>query len=70
MTYVPEDNTWTITVTLTDGEIKFRWDGAWDINYGGSLGSLEQGGANIAVSAGTYTIVLNPDAKTATMKKN
>ena len=70
MTYVPEDKTWTITVTLTDGEIKFRWDGAWDINYGGSLGSLEQGGANIAVSAGTYTIVLNPDAKTATMKKN
>ena len=33
------------------------------------LGALTQDGANMKVTAGTYTIVLNPDAKTATMTK-
>ncbi|OQD42276.1 hypothetical protein BUL40_10925 [Croceivirga radicis] len=47
-------------VTLLDGEIKFRTNDAWDFNYGddGNDGTLEVDGANIPVSAGTYTITL------------
>ena len=40
------------------------------INFGGSLGALTQDGGNIKVSAGTYTIVLDPEAKNATMTAN
>jgi starch-binding outer membrane protein SusE/F len=48
-------------VTLRDGEIKFRLDNEWTTNYGddGGDGSLEQNGANIVVSAGTYKITVN-----------
>jgi len=47
--------------TLTDGEIKFRENNAWANNYGdnGADGTLEPGGANIAVTAGSYKIVMN-----------
>lgn len=69
MDYNPTTKLWSMTVTLKDGEMKFRWDGSWDKNFGGSLGALSQGGGNMPVSAGTYEIVLNPDAKTATMTK-
>lgn len=57
------DYTWTVDVTLTDGEIKFRANDGWDINFGddGADGSLEYGAANITVSAGTYTITLDLD---------
>ncbi|PIE49654.1 MAG: hypothetical protein CSA39_01490 [Flavobacteriales bacterium] len=53
-------------VTLKDGEIKFRENNAWDNNYGdnGADGTLEPDGANIAVTAGTYKIVINLDALT------
>lgn len=69
MDYNPDTKLWSVIVTLTGGEMKFRWDGGWDINLGGSLGALTQGGGNIAVSAGTYEIVLDPEAQTATMTK-
>lgn len=48
-------------VTLRDGEIKFRTDNAWTLNYGdtGADGSLDEGGDNIVVTAGTYKIDLN-----------
>lgn len=48
-------------ITLTDGNLKFRTNDAWDTNYGdtGADGSLEDGGDNIAVSAGTYNITLD-----------
>lgn len=69
MTYHPDTKLWTVTATLTAGEMKFRWDASWTINFGGSLGALTQDGANIAVTAGTYDITLNPEAKTATMVK-
>lgn len=48
-------------VTLSDGEIKFRANDDWAVNYGdtGADGVLDAGGDNIAVSAGTYNIVLN-----------
>lgn len=67
MTYNPADDTWSITITLTDGTIKFRWDASWTINLGGDLSALTQDGDNIKVSAGTYTIVLDANNNTATM---
>ena len=47
--------------TLLNGEMKFRKDGGWAENFGddGADGSLEAGGANIAVSEGTYLVTLD-----------
>ncbi|KPK87190.1 MAG: hypothetical protein AMS27_03255 [Bacteroides sp. SM23_62_1] len=62
MTYDPLTDLWTITIDLVAGDIKFRANDAWDLNYGddGGDGKLEPGGANIAVGeAGNYTITLN-----------
>ncbi|MCX6284370.1 MAG: RagB/SusD family nutrient uptake outer membrane protein [Bacteroidetes bacterium] len=61
MVYDPTSNTWTVTVDLTAGTLKFRANGGWDINYGdnGGTGILVEGGANINVpDAGTYLITL------------
>jgi hypothetical protein len=66
------DGVWVLnSVTLTDGEIKFRTNDSWDYNFGddGNNGTLEQNGANIPVTAGTYKIVLDfsdPNAPTYT----
>ena len=46
-------------VTLVDGEIKFRVNNDWGVNYGGSGGTLVQDGDNIPVTAGTYKITVN-----------
>ena len=48
-------------VTAVDGEIKFRKDDAWAENLGdnGADGTTEPNGANIAISAGTYDMVLD-----------
>lgn len=53
-------------VKLLDGEIKFREDNKWDNNLGdnGADGTLESGGANIAVDAGYYKVTFNPVANT------
>lgn len=62
MTYDKDNRVWTITTNLVAGEIKFRANNSWDINYGddGADKVLEAGGANIAVaSAGSYTITLD-----------
>lgn len=58
-------------LTLKDGEIKFRKDSGWDVNYGdtGANGSLEAGGDNIKVTAGTYKITMNLNALTYTLEK-
>ncbi len=61
----------TATMNLTAGMIKFRANDGWDYNFGGSLGALTPGGADIAVAeAGNYTITLNPWSRVATMTKN
>ena len=59
-------------VTLLDGEIKFRVNNDWGVNYGddGLDGILEQDGANIPSTAGTYDIMLdfsNPSVPTYTI---
>ncbi|MBC9798408.1 SusE domain-containing protein [Sinomicrobium weinanense] len=62
MAYNAESKTWTITMDLQAGEIKFRANDSWDLNLGddGADGSLEEGSANIAIAeAGNYTIVLD-----------
>ncbi len=48
-------------VTLIDGEIKFRVNEDWGVNIGdtGADGTLEDGGDNIVVTAGTYDIFLD-----------
>ena len=70
MDYDPETKLWSITVTLKDGGMKFRKDGDWSKgDLGGDLSALTDGGGNITVTAGTYEIVLNVEAKTATMTK-
>jgi hypothetical protein len=48
-------------VTLLDGEIKFRVNEDWGTNYGdtGVDGILDNGGDNIAVTAGNYIIFLD-----------
>lgn len=61
MTYDQENKVWTITTDLSAGEIKFRANNAWDLDYGddGADGTLDKGGENIAIDeAGNYTIKL------------
>ena len=65
MTYVPynaetkELGYWEIKdVPFTSGEIKFRANDDWAINWGGDTNALTQGGDNISVDAGTYDIKL------------
>ncbi|HTX88709.1 MAG TPA: RagB/SusD family nutrient uptake outer membrane protein [Bacteroidales bacterium] len=61
MTYDTATKMWSAVLDLTVGGLKFRANGAWDINYGddGADGILDPGGANIAIpEAGTYTITM------------
>ncbi len=62
MTYSMDTKTWSVTLDLVVGDIKFRANDAWDLNYGDDNfdGSLEENGANIHVAeAGNYTVTLN-----------
>ncbi len=61
MTYDAVSDLWTATIDLKVGDIKFRANDDWALNYGdtGVDGLLEKDGANIAVgTAGTYQITL------------
>lgn len=48
-------------VTLIDGEIKFRENNDWAVNYGdtGADGSIELNGDNITVTAGIYIVTVD-----------
>ena len=62
LTYDPATRKLTATLNLVAGAIKFRANGAWDVNLGDNDAnkSLEYGGADIAVAEdGNYTIELN-----------
>lgn len=63
MTYDPDEKVWTIDLELSEGEMKFRANDAWDLNYGDDEGDgrLDKGSdGNITVDqAGNYTIVLD-----------
>lgn len=59
MTYSKADCAWVIKdVTLKDGELKFRANDGWDINWGGTPDALKQDGDNLKISEGTYDIKL------------
>ena len=51
----------SVYVELESGELKFRFNEDWGNNFGdnGNDGTLESGGANIPISAGTYFIVMD-----------
>lgn len=63
MTYDPATKLWTVVLNLGAGELKFRANDDWAINYGdaGADGKLDfNDGTNIQVpSAGTYLITLD-----------
>lgn len=61
MTYNAEEGTVEITLELLAGEIKFRANDDWGLNYGdtGADALMEEGGDNIVIeSDGLYTIKL------------
>lgn len=70
LTYDANSNTWSVVVTLTDGEIKFRNNNDWSANYGdnGADGTLEANGSNIIVAAGNYLITLDFTALSYSLK--
>ncbi len=75
MTYDANTGHLTLTTDLVVGEIKFRANDAWDVNFGDddANGKLEYGGANIAIAeAGNYTIelILNVPKYTYKVTKN
>ena len=59
----------SIYAELVSGELKFRFNEDWGNNFGdnGNDGTLESGGANIPISAGTYFIVMDLGAGTYTI---
>jgi starch-binding outer membrane protein SusE/F len=53
---------WTLNITLTDGEVKFRANDAWTYSWGDSTfpsGLAIINGPNIPVTAGEYKITFN-----------
>lgn len=70
MRYDNANQVWKITVNLTKGLFKFRKNHNWDVNLGGSAGTLTSGGDNISVEvAGTYSIMLDVLNNTYTLVK-
>lgn len=76
MTYDEVNGVWTITLDLVAGNIKFRANDAWDLDYGSDAanGYLDQGGADIPIEeAGNYTVTMdlsNPPVYTYSVVKN
>ena len=60
-----DPNQWSLTLTLLDGEVKFRADDDWLVNWGAvdfPSGVGVMGGDNIPVVAGDYFISFNSDS--------
>lgn len=75
MTYNATSKTWSITMNLKVGKIKFRANSDWALNYGDRDANLtlEEGGDDIVIStAGNYTITmdLSKAVYTYSLKKN
>ena len=69
-----DGNVWTAYVTAVEAtNFKWRKDGAWDEEYGGTLVTLGEpfeavaGGPNIEIPAGFWKVVLNLDDNTITV---
>jgi starch-binding outer membrane protein SusE/F len=65
-TYDDATDQWRAIVKLKDGEFKIRKNNDWGLNYGddGANGTLENGGANIAITAGKYLVTFNENELT------
>lgn len=53
---------WTVQLHLTTGEVKFRANNAWDVNWGDDgfpTGTATEGGPNIPVFEGDWEITFN-----------
>lgn len=51
---------WTATMTADgDTKFKFRFNGGWDANLGGSFDRLVSNGSDMPVSGGTYNVTLD-----------
>ncbi|MDE6770832.1 MAG: SusF/SusE family outer membrane protein, partial [Muribaculaceae bacterium] len=51
---------WKGVIAFGEGEFKFRANDAWDVNLGGKLTELSQGGDNIpSPGEGTYEVTLD-----------
>ncbi len=61
--YETSTNVFELYATLSAGKMKFRFNEDWNNNYGddGADGSLEPGGADIDVDAGTYLVTFDLD---------
>lgn len=68
--YDPFSDVFRGIVTLLDGEIKFRMNNDWTVNYGdnGADGTLESGSANIASTAGIYIVTVDLNDLTYTLE--
>lgn len=64
-------DTFKVGVRLIDGDIKFRFNNDWGLNYGdtGLDGTLDQDGDNITVTAGLYVISLDINNGTYTLEE-
>ncbi|PWG04980.1 SusE domain-containing protein [Polaribacter aquimarinus] len=68
--YDPYSDVFRGMVTLIDGEMKFRMNNDWGTNWGddGKDGTLDPGGANIVVTAGTYFATVDMNDLTYTLE--
>ena len=59
MSFNAATGAWEATIALSADELKFRANDSWDINWGGDINNLTQGGDNIRLEeAGTYLVQL------------
>ncbi len=72
MFYNGSTQQWEVTTDLVAGELKFRANDAWTLNYGiDDDGNLSSGGSNITIeSDGTYTVSLDMNNMTYSVTEN
>ncbi len=69
--YETGTNQYALYANLTSGELKFRFDEDWGVNFGDddTDGTLDDGGANIPIeNSGLYLVSLDLDALTYTIE--
>ncbi|MDT7831569.1 SusE domain-containing protein [Flavobacteriaceae bacterium S356] len=68
--YDPYSDVFRGIATLLTGEMKFRMNNDWTVNYGdnGNDGTLDAGGANIVTTAGIYIVTVNMNDMTYTLE--
>jgi hypothetical protein len=62
MTYDAANKVWKVTTTLNAaGQIKFRANNDWALNFGGNgtASGLKYDGSNLSVPGGSHTVILN-----------